>query len=412
VSSPVLFVAGRDPLDELGGGHSSYVRAHARGAQRAGFAPHLFCAGRLEGQRLSDYGVLHVSGIGAMPVRQLFISAYASVLEHAVVAFAERSAERPILHGFGIWGAVAVRAAARLRARGLAVPVVVSSYTTYAAEKLSGVVVTDRYETAVRWRYRLEWWGSQWATREYERLSYCGADRVACNYLSVRRLIVEGFGPAPRIVNVPYASETAFLRETSELGPVPQLISGLQPVDAPLLVTIANHDPRKGIGILLEALRLLRERGTHFRACLIGGGPRLEDHRRRAAELGLSDRVVLPGYVDDAFTVLQHAQCFVLPSQSEQSGSLALLEALQAGRACVVSGVDGILEDVRDEEEALLVPPGDAPQIANAIDRVLSDGILRQRLEHAARQRFEERFSAPVFSSGLRSLYTSLLGAA
>ena len=61
MSRDVVLVAGRDPLDEAGGGHSSYVRAHARAVLRLGFTPHLFCAGRDDAEVVTDYGVIHCS---------------------------------------------------------------------------------------------------------------------------------------------------------------------------------------------------------------------------------------------------------------------------------------------------------------------------------------------------------------
>jgi glycosyltransferase involved in cell wall biosynthesis len=204
---------------------------------------------------------------------------------------------------------------------------------------------------------------------------------------------------------MPYASATAFTAEPVRRPPPPPVLAALVPQDAPLIVTVANQEPRKGLDVLLCALAELRGRGIPFRACLAGGGPRLEDNRRRAHELGLAGQVILPGLVDDPFAFLLQADCFVLPSRSEQSGSLALLEALQAGRPCVVSAVDGILEDLVDGEEGFLVPPGDAGALSRAIERLLAAPALRAQLGQRARRCFEERFAAPPFATALRRLY-------
>jgi hypothetical protein len=56
---PIVFVTGKDPLEEPGGGHSSYMRAHARAALAAGFEPHLFAVGRGRRTIETDYGVIH-----------------------------------------------------------------------------------------------------------------------------------------------------------------------------------------------------------------------------------------------------------------------------------------------------------------------------------------------------------------
>ncbi len=182
--------------------------------------------------------------------------------------------------------------------------------------------------------------------------------RVLVNYESVRRQPTEAFGSDLPIQRVAYASEAAFVHgEEDPLGPEPAAIAALEPRDAPLVVTVARHDPRKGIDVLLRALARLRAAQVPFRACLVGGWSLLDDHRRLAADLGLGRETVLTGFVPDAYPYLQHADVFVLPSLQEGSGSLALLEALQAGAPVVASAVDGIPEDVKDGEDGLLVPP-------------------------------------------------------
>jgi glycosyltransferase involved in cell wall biosynthesis len=178
------------------------------------------------------------------------------------------------------------------------------------------------------------------------------------------------------------------------------------------VVTVARQEPRKGVNVLLRALARLRYRGVEFRACLAGPGPLLDAHRRLAARLGLGGDVILPGLVPDAFDLIRHADVFVLASLAEQSGSLALLEALQAGRAVVATGVDGILEDVIDGHDALLVPPGDEVHLADSLARALTDGALRCRLGTRARETFEERFSADAFSGRLGAIYEEVRGIA
>jgi hypothetical protein len=59
MAKEIVLVVGKNPLEEVGGGHSNYVRAHARAVIRAGFHPHLFCIGRADGTVETEYGVIH-----------------------------------------------------------------------------------------------------------------------------------------------------------------------------------------------------------------------------------------------------------------------------------------------------------------------------------------------------------------
>jgi glycosyltransferase involved in cell wall biosynthesis len=421
MSREVVLVAGRDPLDELGAGHSSYVRAHARAVLHLGFSPHLFCAGRDDAEVVTDYGVIHRSAARVRPVRQSLAGLHAPRIAAAIVRFAigrrGRGRGRPLLvHGFGVWGYAGVLASARLRAAGCEAIPIVSSYTTYESESLSLLCSSARYG----WRTRLAYGAAHlWirlAVAGWERRAYCESERVLLNYESVRRLVAARYGAAAHCVKLTYAAEAAFLREGPSSVPRVAIDSQREPRFAeagapPLIVAVSRHDPRKGWDVLLGALDRLRRQGVPFRACLAGGGPQLAADRALARRLGLGDgSVEILGEILDPFSYLERADIFVLPSRAEQSGSLSLLEALQAGCAVVASRVDGIPEDVADgaSASALLVEPGDSEALAGALARLLGDAGLRRRLGAAARKVFEERFSAGAFAAALGQVYAEL----
>jgi glycosyltransferase involved in cell wall biosynthesis len=406
MSRDVVLVAGRDPLDEPGGGHSSYVRAHARAILRLGLTPHLFCAGRGRATVETDYGIIHRSAAAVRPVRQLLAGLHAPPIAAAIERFAAGRRGPLLVHGFGVWGYAGVLACARLRA---AVPAcepipVVSSYTTYEAESRAILRSLAGYGWRVRLRTGADNLWIRIVVNRWERRAYRESRQVLINYESVRRLIAARYGAAVSCVKLPYAAEAAFLREAPGRGAPERRESA----SVPLIVAVGRHEPRKGGNVLLAALARLRAAGVAFRACLVGGGRQLQKERALARQLGLGGQVELPGEVPDSYPYLERADLFVLPSRSEQSGSLALLEALQAGCAVVASRVDGIPEDVDDGASALLVEPGDAPALAGALARLLGDPELRRRLADGGRRRFEERFSASVFAAALGKAYADL----
>jgi glycosyltransferase involved in cell wall biosynthesis len=102
------------------------------------------------------------------------------------------------------------------------------------------------------------------------------------------------------------------------------------------------------------------------------------------------------------------ADVFVLPSLGEGSGSLALVEALRAGRPVVASACDGIPEDVTDGESALLVKPRRVDELAAALARLLTDGAPRRHLARGARAALAARFSPEDFVEALRATYAGL----
>jgi len=414
VSREIVIIAGRDPLSEPGGGHSRYVAAHARAALRAGYRPHLFCVAPDSGEVETDFGVIHRIASPFRPFRQLMVIGHASRLAAAIEAFA-LSRPRPLLvHGFGVWGYVGVLAHDRLARRGVPSVPILSSYTTYLveAQAVRRAATRDR----VRWRLLSsvhELW-VRIAVRRLERRAYRGSRLVLVNYETIRRMVAEQFGPDLECRKMPYASESAFLRDDGPAAPSSAAppADGAPTVELPLVVAVARQEPRKGVAVLLRALARVRARGIPFRACLAGPGALLDDHRRLARRLHLDPVVSVQGLVADAFGLIGQADVFVMPSLSEQSGSLAVLEALQAGRAIVASGVDGIAEDVTDGHDALLVPPGDERRLAEALARALVDAPLRRRLGARARETFEARFSVRAFAAALGALYRELGDAA
>ncbi len=223
----------------------------------------------------------------------------------------------------------------------------------------------------------------------------------------MRTLLAKHHDVGHKVERIGYSAESAFLPESGiEL---PSTTPTPQPEDTrPLIIATTLQKSKKGVDKLLHALALLRQRGVGFRACVVGGGPLLAAHRAFARDLEIADHVDFTGLVPDVRPHLREADIFVLPSLREESGSLALLEAMQAGCAIVASGIDGILEDVKHGEDGLLVEPGDIAGLAATIDSLLKDQEYRARLSSAARSTFEQRFSADAHVRERGRIYHSL----
>jgi glycosyltransferase involved in cell wall biosynthesis len=404
----VALICGIDPR-QYATGHISYVQAHALAAAMAGFSPQIFCVGRPAGIERTRYGVLHRV---ATPVHHFTVApSYPRPLAIAIADYLQSCGHEPpyVIHGFGPWAASATSAVAALERRGVAAVAVVSAYTTVTHEW--GAIVRalggSRSRAAIFYRAWYPW--IRTVTARTERHGLERARLVLANYDSVAALVREEYGQGLAVRRMPYASAVAF-RSAAELAraPAPACLARLRPAGAPLIVCVSRQMPRKGIPGLLRALAALRSEGVEFRACLVGPGRQLEAHRQLAAGLGLSESVALPGRVEDVYPYLKAADVFALPSLEEGSGSVSLLEALQAGTAVVASSCDGIPEDIDDGVTGLLVPPGDERALAEALRRLLLDPELRDRLAAGARALYLDRFTAARFSAALGAVYDEL----
>jgi glycosyltransferase involved in cell wall biosynthesis len=140
---------------------------------------------------------------------------------------------------------------------------------------------------------------------------------------------------------------------------------------------------QKGFGLLLDAATRWRSRQPEPLLVIAGEGPLAGELEARATSLGLTVRFI--GHRSDVPALLAAADVFVLPSTWEGQ-ALILQEALRAVVPIVATRVGGNPE-VAGEDAAILVPPGDAQALADAVRAVLGDPALAARLRKAAAAR-------------------------
>jgi len=178
--------------------------------------------------------------------------------------------------------------------------------------------------------------------------------------------------------------------------------------DGPELLFVGRLEPRKGIDVLLAVLADLLATVPDLRVTVAGDDP--DGHGAAwtaTAPVALAARVRFLGRVDEERLrrLYAAAAVFVAPSRYESFG-LVLLEAMMFGAAVVASGVGGMVEIVDDGVTGLLVPPGDAGALRDALEQVLVDEPLRRRLGAAGQARFRSTFSAEAMAARLEVALT------
>jgi len=170
------------------------------------------------------------------------------------------------------------------------------------------------------------------------------------------------------------------------------------PAERPYLLFVGRFVEKKGIGYLLDAMRLLASEGTGVDLILVGDGPLTEKLKHQAAGLsGVRFLGWLPN--QQVRRMMQSALATCVPSVAAESGDSeglpnVVLEAMACGAPVLGSNIAGIAEAVEHDHTGFLVPPADPAAIAEAARRLLGDPALRSRLGSAARGVATERFSA------------------
>lgn len=178
--------------------------------------------------------------------------------------------------------------------------------------------------------------------------------------------------------------------------------------DQPHILFLGELGTRKGVDVLVPALRILADRGRRFRATLAGNGE-VEETRATIEAQGLADRVAVPGWTDRTATraLLADADIFTLPSRAENQ-PVSILEAMAASLPVVSTRVDAIPDQVVEGQTGYLIAPSDSDALADALDALLADGEAARAMGEAGRARYEQEFEIGVCGSRMATLYRLL----
>jgi glycosyltransferase involved in cell wall biosynthesis len=179
------------------------------------------------------------------------------------------------------------------------------------------------------------------------------------------------------------------------------------PSTGPLIVGCGRLHRQKGFDLLIEAFANLND--ARARLVILGEGPEREALEALSRSRGVADRVLMPGFESHPEKWLAQATLFVLPSRWEGFGHV-LVEALAAGVPVVSAWAPHGPADILDDgETGIMVPTGNAAALGAAIDRLLIDEKLRERLVEAGRKT-AQRFSLPVIAGHYAGLIEDVAG--
>ena len=173
---------------------------------------------------------------------------------------------------------------------------------------------------------------------------------------------------------------------------------------------LARIEDYKGHLYLVEAARLLKERGvTRFRVLIAGTGA-FESQVAQAIEKNqVGDVVNMLGFRSDVAQLLGALDVQLNASYGTEATSLALLEGMSLGLPTVASDYGGNPWVIKDGEEGLLFPSRNAAALADAMERLIQDGALREAMGRRALERFQREFTGEVFARNTEKIYLDIL---
>jgi glycosyltransferase involved in cell wall biosynthesis len=264
-----------------------------------------------------------------------------------------------------------------------------------------------------------------WLARAHKKLPLLLSRRIGfplrkgwitrTRYAAVERFVANSKNVAQSLIDCGIASERiSIVNEGVEVPPLPSSEQksrarshwGVKE-DEFLFGCVSVFVPEKGQRHVIEALATVRKSHPEARLLLAGDGQCRRELEALAKQLGQSEAVLFPGFVNDVARVYEALDAFVFPSEFEGLGT-ALQAAMAAGLPSISTNRGALAEAVDPERTALVVEP-DGKTFAAAMLRVMTDTNLRKKLSESGRREVQERFSAARMVDRTIEVYEDVL---
>jgi glycosyltransferase involved in cell wall biosynthesis len=174
-----------------------------------------------------------------------------------------------------------------------------------------------------------------------------------------------------------------------------------------LLGMVAQLIPRKGHSLVLQAMQQLIPDYPNLQLICFGQGPLIDELRQEANGRGLQDRVLFTGFRDDLQNWLGCIDILVHPAFTEGLG-ISLIQAAACSVPLIASRAGGMPEIVHDQQNGLLIEPGDLAGLVQALKRLIDEPDTRQKFGKAGRQLVEQEFSIEQMVDGNLAVYREI----
>lgn len=214
-----------------------------------------------------------------------------------------------------------------------------------------------------------------WMKRAIPILSRC-VSKVTC----VSNKLVDFFGrelgvPPQKLVTVYNGVDTGQF--------YPRLPMSYAIKNVPRVAAVGRLVDEKDYPMFLRCLALLKQRGLRFEAMIVGDGPLAPSLKAQAQALQIDDSVQFLGRREDVADILRDVDIYVLTSKSEGM-PIAVMEAMATALPIVATALDAMPEILTHDVNGLMVEPGNEHEFADALERLMQDQALRERLGRAA----------------------------
>jgi len=219
-------------------------------------------------------------------------------------------------------------------------------------------------------------------------------------------LLNDGFNQA-RITRIPnFIDQNLFHPSGKESGD--QIRKKLDFTDGKIVTFSGRLVERKGVGVLLEVWRKLIQDHKDVLLIILGSGPLEKKLKNQSKLLGIEENVRFCGFINNIGNYLAATDIFVFPSFQEGFPN-SVLEAMACGLPVIATRIGGVVDVIKNEENGLLVEPGNVDQLADALKKLISDPEYASALGKNAIKTVRENYDINVIANKYIDLYTGLM---
>lgn len=176
----------------------------------------------------------------------------------------------------------------------------------------------------------------------------------------------------------------------------------------PRLLFLSNLIESKGVFVLLDALKILKDKGYSFICDFVGGETKEIDSKRFDEEVrkrALNEIAIYQGrkYGEAKKEILSKAHVFVLPTMND-CFPLVILEAMEQGKPIVTTSIGGIPDIVDNDVTGLIAKAGDDKTLASCLEKLIDDGNLREKMGNAGRNKLINEFAEEIFEQRMKDI--------
>lgn len=167
---------------------------------------------------------------------------------------------------------------------------------------------------------------------------------------------------------------------------------------------------QKGFKYLLKSFPEIMKVCPRSKLLIVGDGPLRKELEDLSKERGIRDNVIFAGFRSDIKEILSAVDVFAVPSLRE-GFPMVTLEAMAMAKPIIATRIDGIIEQITDGVDGILVPPKDPSALTEAVVKVLNDQELARSMGMSARKKVEREFSIEKMVAETEEVYMSVLKA-